>query len=107
MAPDSAKAWHAGVSQWDGKRNCNDFTLGLAFGGDTNTGAMRPLGSKILNAHELISALEWIIPRAKKYGWKSENIITHQMIAPNRKTDTSREVLLQVREAFERAMKHQ
>lgn len=97
LANDTDRAWHAGASSWAGRSDCNNFTLGLAFGGDTNTGTMRPNGSKLLTETELASAMEYIIPRLRKYGLNEMHILTHQMIAPTRKTDTSKAVLEQVR----------
>ncbi|MBE2178884.1 MAG: N-acetylmuramoyl-L-alanine amidase [Chthoniobacterales bacterium] len=97
LVPDGRRAWHAGASSWAGRNSCNEFTMGLAFGGSTITGMMRPGGSKLLTPPELASALEWIRPRARKYGWRAEHIITHAMIAPGRKADTSAAVCDQVR----------
>ena len=74
--------------------------MGLAFGGSTITGMMRPEGSKTLAPAELASALEWIRPRAAKYGWRAEHVITHAMVAPGRKVDTSVAVRDQVRRAL-------
>lgn len=104
LANDTDRAWHAGESFWDGRKFCNTFTLGLAFGGDTNTGDKRD-GLKLLSKTELESALEYILPRAKKYGWTEKNIISHKQIAPKRKQDTSDAVLEQVRKAFREALK--
>lgn len=98
LANDNDVAYHAGVSSWKGRKSCNGFTIGLAFGGDTNTGEMRPGGQKNLTPDELASAVEYIIPRMKQYNWKLEDIITHEMIAPRRKTDTSKAVLEQVKQ---------
>lgn len=100
LVPDGLRAWHAGTSSWAGRNSCNEFTMGLAFGGNTVTGMMRPDGSKLLTPAELASALEWIRPRAAKYGWRGEQIITHAMAAPGRKVDTSAAVLNQVRRAL-------
>lgn len=104
LAQDPDRAWHAGDSYWMGKTDCNNFTLGLAFGGNTNTGTMRPMQSRLLTKPELESALEYILPRMKKYGWSVKNIITHEMIAPTRKSDTSKDVLYQVRDAVTAAL---
>tara|TARA_B100000315_G_C14103718_1_gene374924 strand:+ start:116 stop:409 length:294 start_codon:yes stop_codon:yes gene_type:complete len=29
MVREEAKAWHAGKSQWDGVKNCNNFSIGI------------------------------------------------------------------------------
>lgn len=97
LVEDNDVAFHAGKSRWAGKEWCNSFTIGLAVGGDTNTGEMRPGGQKTLTQVELASVVEYVVPRMRKYGWGLDNIITHEMIAPDRKTDTSKAVLEQVK----------
>lgn len=32
FVPESRRAWHAGVSEFDGRPNCNDYSIGVSFG---------------------------------------------------------------------------
>jgi AmpD protein len=96
IVPDEDRAWHAGVYSWKGSSGCNGFTLGLAFIGNTNDGAMRGAAGRDLSAAEVASAIEWLRPRMAKYGWSKDDITAHRIIAPGRKDDTSIRALNQI-----------
>ena len=77
--PFGARAWHAGVSQFEGRSACNDFSIGIEFEGTddvpyeaaqyiTAAGVIRAL----LGAYSTLSA---------------SRIVGHSDIAPGRKTD--------------------
>lgn len=69
-------AWHAGVSSWQGRERCNDFSVGIELEG-SDFEAFEPVQYQTLNT--LISNL------LKKYPIKA--ILGHSDIAPVRKTD--------------------
>jgi len=96
IVPDADRAWHAGESSWKGKSFCNGFTLGLAFIGNTNDGAMRGAAGRDLTGAEVASAVEWLKPRMAKYGWSKADITAHRIVAPGRKDDTSLRALEQI-----------
>lgn len=70
------RAWHAGVSSWDNRERCNDYSVGIELEG-TDYEAFEPVQYKILNA--LIKLLNKTYP--------IKNIVGHSDIAPGRKTD--------------------
>lgn len=70
------RAWHAGVSSWQGRERCNDFSVGVELEG-SDFEAFEPVQYLTLNT--LISNL------LKKYPIKA--ILGHSDIAPVRKTD--------------------
>ncbi|HCO00593.1 MAG TPA: 1,6-anhydro-N-acetylmuramyl-L-alanine amidase AmpD [Methylophaga sp.] len=37
FVPFQKRAWHAGVSCWEGRERCNDFTIGIEMEGDDET----------------------------------------------------------------------
>lgn len=71
-----ARAWHAGVSCWQGRERCNDFSVGVELEG-SDYEAFEDVQYETLNA--LLKCLKQTYPI--KY------IIGHSDIAPGRKTD--------------------
>ena len=78
---DTDRAWHAGVSSWQGRRDLNSWSLGVAWEGNTYE---LPLGEDAM-----ASAIEYLAPRMKKWGIPLNMVVTHQQVAPTRKTDIS------------------
>lgn len=76
FVPCSRRAWHAGVSSWQGRGRCNDFSIGIELEGcDT-----RPFTDVQYEAlRELTKALREAYPL--------RGIAGHSDIAPGRKTD--------------------
>jgi N-acetylmuramoyl-L-alanine amidase len=78
---DTDRAWHAGKSNWHGRPDLNSWSLGVAWEGNTYSD---PLGEAAMN-----SALEYLAPRMKKWNIPMNLVLTHQQVAPTRKTDIS------------------
>ena len=78
---DTDRCWHAGRSNWHGRPDLNSWSLGVAWEGNTYED---PLGEAAMN-----SALEYLAPRMKKWGIPMNLVLTHQQVAPTRKTDIS------------------
>jgi hypothetical protein len=78
---DTERAWHAGKSNWFGRQDLNSWSLGLAWEGNTYD---YPLGDDAM-----ASAIEWLAPRMRKWGIPMSMVVTHQQVAPTRKTDIS------------------
>ncbi|KAF1068660.1 MAG: 1,6-anhydro-N-acetylmuramyl-L-alanine amidase AmpD [Pseudomonas citronellolis] len=73
------RAWHAGVSSFDGRENCNDFSVGIELEGtdelpysDAQYQVLQRLTQALMRAYPGISA---------------SRIRGHDAIAPGRKTD--------------------
>ena len=76
FVPISKRAWHAGKSCWQGRSNCNDFSLGIELEG-SDTVAYTDEQYDAL--HDLTIALRAAHPL--------RGIAGHSDIAPQRKTD--------------------
>lgn len=70
------RAWHAGVSQWDGRERCNDFSIGIELEGADDR-SFEDIQYQVLN--RLIATLRQRYPIAA--------VVGHSDIAPGRKTD--------------------
>lgn len=77
--PFHLRAWHAGVSEFGGRPNCNDYSIGIELEGTEHqpyTDAQYQ--SLVLLTRKLMQDFPAITP---------ERIVGHQQIAPGRKTD--------------------
>jgi AmpD protein len=72
----SARAWHAGASAFDGRSNCNDFSIGIELEGTDE----RPYTS---NQYRMLSRLI----AALRARYPIRDVAGHSDIAPGRKTD--------------------
>jgi N-acetyl-anhydromuramyl-L-alanine amidase AmpD len=81
FANDTDRCWHAGVSSWHGRKDLNSWSLGVSWEGNTYD---KPLGEDAM-----ASAIEYIVPRMKKWGIPLNMVVTHQQVSPTRKTDIS------------------
>lgn len=79
FVPFSARAWHAGVSRWQGRERVNDFSIGIELEGiDTGPFEDAQYGALI----DVTRALTSVYPVVD-----SERLCGHSDIAPGRKTD--------------------
>ena len=70
------RAWHAGVSCWNGRERCNDFSIGIELEG-CDTRPFEPV------QYERLAALVAELKRR----YPIEAVVGHSDIAPGRKTD--------------------
>jgi N-acetyl-anhydromuramoyl-L-alanine amidase len=76
FVPCGRRAWHAGVSSWQGRTRCNDFSIGIELEGsdfvpytDRQYATLARLSRRLLRAYPI------------------RHIAGHSDIAPERKTD--------------------
>ena len=81
MALPSQRTWHAGVSSWQGRKDCNSFSVGLAWEGDTY--------QTPLSEDALLSAVEYLLPILRENNIPLANILRHADVSPGRKDDCS------------------
>lgn len=71
-----ARAWHAGLSCWDGRERCNDFSVGVELEGSDH----QPFeDAQYARLNGLLEALKGIFTISA--------VVGHSDIAPGRKTD--------------------
>ena len=76
FVPCNKRAWHAGVSKWENRERCNDFSVGIELEG-SDFEAFEDKQYKTLNA--LLHALKETYP--------IQHVVGHSDIAPGRKSD--------------------
>ena len=70
------RAWHAGVSRWNGRERCNDFSIGVELEGSDDVPFAEP-------QYETLAGLTKFL--FERFG--PLDIAGHSDIAPDRKTD--------------------
>ena len=73
------RAWHAGVSRWKGRTDCNDFSIGIELEGTDDSGYTD------LQYDVLAGVLDTLIDRYPRLDRSA--VAGHNEIAPGRKTD--------------------
>jgi len=73
------RAWHAGVSSFQGKTGCNDFSVGIELEGTDNIPYEKAQYQQLAQCVQALQAAYPLITR--------DRIVGHSDIAPGRKTD--------------------
>ena len=83
LVNENKRAWHAGVSDWKGRNNLNDTSIGIEIvnGGDVS-GTFVPYND--FQIKEVAVLVKYL---ADKYEIPATNILGHSDIAPQRKSD--------------------
>lgn len=76
FVPFNKRAWHAGKSVFEGKENCNDFSIGIEMEGCDTDNFTEAQYQQLANVTVLLQQT-----------YPIENITGHSDIAPDRKTD--------------------
>lgn len=79
FVPFHLRAWHAGVSEYQGRSACNDFSIGIELEG---TDELSYEAAQYVAAGAAIGALLAAYPELS-----NDRIVGHSEIAPGRKTD--------------------
>ena len=79
LVPFNLRAWHAGVSHHKGRKNFNDFSIGIELEG---TPISRYTDIQYEKLNEVIAAIKLCYPKIT-----DNNIIGHNEISPDRKED--------------------
>ncbi|MDQ6957949.1 MAG: 1,6-anhydro-N-acetylmuramyl-L-alanine amidase AmpD [Mariprofundaceae bacterium] len=79
FVPIVRRAWHAGESEWEGRADCNDYSIGIEIIGDE---AHPFTNAQYREAARLCRVLMEAYP-----GINAERIVGHVDIAPGRKWD--------------------
>jgi N-acetylmuramoyl-L-alanine amidase len=82
MVPEARRAWHAGISSWDGETDINSCSIGIEIANPGHPGGLPPFPEVQM---ESVTALtkdivtRWRIPATR--------VLAHSDVAPGRKLD--------------------
>jgi len=79
FVPFNKRAWHAGISSYLGKENCNDYSIGIELEGTDDSEFTDEQYNSLIN---LTSSLIRSYPNLSK-----DRLVGHSDIAPGRKSD--------------------
>ena len=77
--PFNRRAWHAGISSYQGREQCNDYAIGIELEGSDDTAYT---DAQYTSLNEVIPVIRSVYP-----GIGENDIVGHCHIAPERKTD--------------------
>ena len=79
FVPFHKRAWHAGESEWQGRKDCNDFSIGIELEG-TDEG--------LFEDAQYDALVDTLVALLRRYSTLSfGNVVGHSEIARGRKTD--------------------
>ncbi|UTW56391.1 N-acetylmuramoyl-L-alanine amidase [Kordiimonas sp. SCSIO 12610] len=81
VEPDK-RAWHAGISHWQGRDNLNHYSIGIEL---VNPG--HEFGYRSFPETQIACLLELLQTLKQRYGIKKHMYVGHSDIAPDRKED--------------------
>ena len=79
FVPIDKKAWHAGVSNFNGRENCNEFSIGIELEGTDELEYTQQQYDSLVEVSRELMVLYPLITK--------DNIVGHCDISPGRKTD--------------------
>ena len=77
--PFNRRAWHAGVSRYQGRERCNDFSIGIELEGAVALAYTETQYRQLANVVKILLATYPML--------SSQRIVGHSDVAPGRKTD--------------------
>ena len=82
LVPDLYVAWHAGISTWEKYNSINKYSIGIEISNPGHENEYRKYSKKQINS--ILKLSKFLV---KKYKIKSNHILGHSDISPDRKKD--------------------
>lgn len=86
LIADEKRAWHAGISEWDGQTDINSRSIGIEF----QCAAIGEKSFAEFTTAQIETGLKLCKILSDKYHIKPRNIVGHSDVAPHRKVDPGR-----------------
>lgn len=82
LVPEEQRAWHAGLSEWRGRRSVNDFSIGIEL---VNPG--HELGYRPFPPAQMEALIDLACAIRARHPIEARNVVAHADIAPRRRQD--------------------
>ena len=82
LVPEERRAWHAGQSEWRGRRSVNDVSIGIELANPGHEHGYRPFPPAQMDA--VVDLARAIVAR---HSIAPRNVVAHSDIAPTRRQD--------------------
>lgn len=82
LVPEERRAWHAGLSEWRGRRSVNDFSVGIEL---VNPGHEH--GYRLFPPAQMDALLDLVGAIIRRHPIDPRNVVAHSDIAPSRRQD--------------------
>ncbi len=82
LVPEERRAWHAGISFWQGRRGLNDVSVGIEI---VNPG--HEWGYRRFPAEQMRTVVTLSLQIIARHGIPADRVVAHSDIAPDRKQD--------------------
>ena len=82
LVPEGRRAWHAGVSSWDGEADINSCSIGIEIANPGHPGGLPPFPDRQIEGVAALAkdiVTRWRIPATR--------VLAHSDVAPGRKLD--------------------
>lgn len=90
LVPESARAWHAGKSSWQGEEDMNSRSIGIEIvnvGPDLTKNPIEPGNYPDFPEEQIEAVIALVKDIATRWRIRPERILAHSDIAPGRKVD--------------------
>lgn len=88
LVDEERRAWHANPSEWDGRPDLNDWSIGVGLSNRGPVGAdPRNPGQESYPSAQLMAAAELLTDICDRHGIPWRMILTHAQVSPGRKHD--------------------
>lgn len=82
LVPEARRAWHAGVSCWDGERDINSVSIGIEIANPGHPGGMPPYP-----AEQIETVIRLCKDITERWSIPAVRVLGHSDVAPRRKDD--------------------
>ncbi len=82
LVPEALRAWHAGISSWEGLTDVNSRSIGIEIANPGHDGGLPPYPQV-----QIDTVIALCLDLARRWSVRADRVIGHSDVAPDRKDD--------------------